>query len=354
VPSPIQRDPEKTSATIAEWLGRIFPGAHDITITKLHAPPSSGFSGETILVDAEWSENGTREAHPLAIRVEPTTYDVFLEPDLGVQYKVMKALADHTDVPMPPMLGFESDRALLGGQFFLMGRVDGEAAPDSPAYTEEGWIKDATPEQQGKLYDSGLRAMAGVHNSDWRKLGLESIARDEFDYVERYYVWAQEPGSENPTMDAAMAWMRANLPSPTDDPALCWGDSRPGNQLYRDFEVVAVLDWEMVTIGDPIMDLGWWLFLQRFHTEGTGVPLLPGFFEEPRAVARWEELTGRQVDPDVLHFYIGFAGIRFGCVMMRLATLMSEFGILPVESNMARNNPVLAVLANHLGLPAPS
>jgi aminoglycoside phosphotransferase (APT) family kinase protein len=354
VPSPIERDPGKTSATIAEWLGRTFPDAADITITKLHAPPSSGFSGETILVDAEWTQAGARSAHPLVIRVEPTVYDVFLEPDFAAQYKVMKALADNTDVPMPPMLAFEADRSLLGGQFSLMGRVEGEAAADSPPYTEEGFIKDAPPEQQAKLYDSGIRAMAAVHNVDWRKLGLDFIARDEIDYVERYYPWALEPGDENPTMDAAMAWMREHVPAQPDDLALCWGDSRPGNQLYKDFEVTAVLDWEMVTIWDPILDLGWWIFLQRFHTEGSGFPRLPGFPDEAATVARWEELTGRTVDPDVLFFYIALAGLRFGCVMIRLATLMTQFGVLPAGSGMQRNNPVLQVLANHLGLPAPS
>jgi aminoglycoside phosphotransferase (APT) family kinase protein len=354
VPSPIERDPEKTAAVIADWLGRTFPDIADIAITKLHAPPSSGFSGETILVDAEWTEGGTRSEHPLVIRVEPTTYDVFLEPDFEALYKVMKAIADNTDVPMPPMLAFEADRSLLGGQFALMGRVDGEAAADAPPYTEAGFIKDATPEQQAKLYDSGLRAMAGVHNADWRALGLDFVARDELDYLERYYQWALEPGDENPTMDAAMAWMREHKPALPEDLALCWGDARPGNQLYKDFEVSAVLDWEMVTIWDPVLDLGWWLFLQRFHTEGSGFAPLPGFSDEARAVARWEELTGRTVDPEVLFFYIALAGMRFGCVMIRLATLFKTFGMMPAEADMQRNNPVLHVLATHLGLPTPT
>ena len=350
MPSPIERDPEKTSAVIADWLGRTFPDAADIAITRLHAPPSSGFSNETILVDAEWSGS----AHPLVVRVEPTRHDVFLEPDFEAQYKVMKTLADETDVPMPPMLAYETDTSLLGARFYVMGRVEGEAAADAPPYTEAGFIKDASPEQQAKLYDSGLRAMAAIHNADWKGLGLGFVDRDEFDYVERYYRWALQPGDENPTMDAGMAWMRANLPDLPDDRALVWGDARPGNQLYKDFEVQAVLDWEMVTAGDPIMDLGWWLFLQRFHTEGSGFPPLPGFYDEARAVARWEELTGRKVDPDVLFFYIAFAGLRFGCVMIRLATLFKESGMMPAEADMQRNNPVLHVLANHLGLPAPS
>jgi aminoglycoside phosphotransferase (APT) family kinase protein len=226
-----------------------------------------------------------------------------------------------------------------------MERIDGEAAADSPAYTEEGWIVEATPEEQARLYDSGLRAMAAVHATDWQALGLHFVDRDEFDYVERYYAWALEESHEaNPVMERAMAWIRAHRPAPPAERALCWGDARPGNLLFRDFEVVAVLDWEMVEIGDPLMDLGWWLFLERFHTVGYGQPVPPGFPGEEGAIARWEQLTGRTADREVLHFYLVWAGARFGIVMMRLATLFKLFGLLPEDADMGRDNPVLTVL----------
>ena len=345
MPSPVQRDPDATAAAITEWLGGVFPDANDLAVTKVHVPPSSGFSGETLLVDATWDG----AAHPLVIRVAPTTYTVFLEPDFEAQYRVMKALSEQTDVPMPEMLAIEHDTKWLGAPFSLMRRVEGEAAPDAPAYTEEGWIVDASPEQQAQLYDSGLRAMARVHGVDWKGLGLDFVQRDEFDYLERYYAWADaEANEENPVMERAMAWIRANLPAPTSDPALCWGDARPGNLLFHDFEVSAVLDWEMVELGDPVMDLAWWLFLERFHTVGYGQPVPPGFPGEAGAIRRWEELTGRSVDADVLRFYVIWAGARFGVVMMRLSTLFKLFGLAPADADMGRNNPVLTVLAAEL------
>lgn len=345
MPAHVQRDPEATARTIAEWLGGQFPDADDVVVTKVHAPPSSGFSGETLLVDATWGG----EDHPLVIRVAPTTYMVFLDPDFEAQYKVMHALSKHTDVPLPEMLAYEPDTKWLGAPFSLMGRVDGEAAPDRPAYTDEGWIVDATPEQQARLYESGLQAMAKVNGTDWRALGLHFVDRDEFDYVEQYYAWAlKESNEDNPILESALAWIGANRPAPSPEPALCWGDARPGNLLFQEFEVAAVLDWEMVEIGDPIMDLGWWLFLQRYHTVGSSLPLPPGFLDEAATVKRWEELTGRTVDPDVLHFYLVWAGVRFGIVMMRLATLFKLFGLIPEEADMGRNNPVLNVLQAEL------
>jgi hypothetical protein len=100
----------------------------------------------------------------------------------------------------------------------------------------------------------------------------------------------------------------------------------------------------MVTIGDPIMDLAWWLFLERYHTVGSNLPLPPGFPGEAGAIARWSELTGRAVDPEVFRHYLVFAGIRFGIVMIRLGTLFKEFGLMPAEVPMERENPVLDLL----------
>jgi aminoglycoside phosphotransferase (APT) family kinase protein len=345
MPSPIQRDPDETRRAITGWVGQSFPDVGEIVVTDVRVPPSSGFSGETMLVDATWGG----ERQELVFRVAPTTYTVFLDADFEAQYEVMKALAERTDVPMPEMLAFEPDPSWLGSAFSLMRRVVGEAAPDSPPYTESGWVMDATAEQRARMCDSGLRAMARVHGTDWKALGLERVDRDEFAYVEDYYAWAlAESGLDNPIMERAMAWIRANRPAPPAERALCWGDSRPGNLLFRDFEVVAVLDWEMVEIGDPLMDVAWWLFLQRYHTVGSNQPLPSGFLDEAGVVARWQELTGRTVDPDALRFYVVWAGVRFGIVMMRLGTLFKQFGLLPAEVPMEAQNPVLDVLASEL------
>src|SRR5688572_8214995 len=110
MPAPIQRDPDETAAAIAAWLAKRFPDEGEIAVTNLSAPPSSGFSGETLLVDATWGG----EAHPLVVRVAPTTYTVFLDADFEAQYRVMEVLDQRTDVPMPEMLGFEADPSILG------------------------------------------------------------------------------------------------------------------------------------------------------------------------------------------------------------------------------------------------
>src|SRR5439155_21392253 len=76
--------------------------------------------------------------------------------------------------------------------------------------------------------------------------------------------------------------------------ALCWGDARLGNQIFAGQTCVAVLDWEMAHLGDPVADLAWWIALDRCFSEGVGAPRLAGFPDRDATIARWEQLTGRR------------------------------------------------------------
>uniref|UniRef100_UPI00202888D2 phosphotransferase n=1 Tax=Caballeronia sp. ATUFL_F1_KS39 TaxID=2921766 RepID=UPI00202888D2 len=84
------------------------------------------------------------------------------------------------------------------------------------------------------------------------------------EYYRRYLAWASD-GKPQPTVDAGLAWLLANQPQ--DEPVgLSWGDARVGNMIFSDARCVAVLDWEMVALGNPEQDLGWWLFLDWHHS----------------------------------------------------------------------------------------
>ena len=97
--------------------------------------------------------------------------------------------------------------------------------------------------------------------------------------------------------------------------------------MFRDGEVVAVLDWEMVALGDPRIDLGWWLFCDEVLTGARDRNVFPASRHASETVARWEELTGRSGDD--LHWFLVFAALRFTVVMLRLGTLLHEMGMIP-------------------------
>lgn len=360
MPIPEQRDLDAARAVIGEWLaGKV--GASEVTVSPITGPAFTGFSNETLIFDANWSEDGGARSAGYVIRVKPTVHTIFLESDFDSQYRVIKALADGTDVPMPPVHWYEDDESVLGAPFFVMGKVDGRVPADNPPYTQQGWMKEeASPAERERIVMTGLEAMSRIHRADWKALGLESLSKPQYgapgldqqlDYYQTSFEWAAE-GRHQPVAEAALEWVRANRPTGEEHLALGWGDARINNQIFdEDGNCIAVLDWEMVTLADPMMDLAWWLFLDRHFHEGLPAPRLEGFPTRARMLERYEELTGWE--PHDIEFYEVFAGLRFAVVMMRVTAMVVEFGLMPPDTDMGTNNTVTRLLAAMLGLPSP-
>ncbi|GMU77588.1 MAG: putative phosphotransferase [Acidimicrobiia bacterium] len=363
MPIPEQRDLEATRPVLAAWLAAHLR-ATGVEVGPIQGPALTGFSNETLLFDATYTPagRGARRTEGFVVRVQPTAHTVFLESDFEWQYRVLDILGTSTDVPVPVVRGFEADASILGAPFFLMERIDGCRVPaDSPPYTVGGWVHDdATPAQRRALVEHGLEAMAKVHDLDWARLGLGFLDKPRYGslgfeqqlrYYEAAFAWAAA-GEPQPVVGAALDWVRAHAPASDPEITLCWGDARINNQLFDDdLAVRAVLDWEMVTLADPMMDLGWWLFVDRHFHEGCARPRLDGFPTRDAMVTHYEAASGRAARD--LEFYEVFAGVRFGVVMMRINSLLIEFGLLPADSDMGRNNIVTHVLADMLGLPEP-
>jgi len=362
VPIPEQRDLEATRGILAPWFGGHFRGT-DVEVGPIQGPALTGFSNETLLMDVSYTDAaGARRTDGVVVRVKPTAHTVFLESDFEWQYQVLQILGTRTDVPVPVVRGFEADASILGAPFFVMDRIDGCRVPaDSPPYTVGGWVHDdLTPAERRTLVESGLAAMARVHALDWKALGLDFLDKPQYGalgfeqqlrYYEAAYAWAAR-GEEQPTVGPALDWIRAHAPAVDPEITVCWGDARINNQLFDvDCRVAAVLDWEMVTLADPMMDLGWWLFLDRHFHEGMFRDRLEGFPTREEMVAHYETVSGRTARD--LHFYEVFAGVRFGVVMMQIKNLLVEFELMPPESDMGRNNAVTHCLAALLDLPKP-
>src|SRR5437588_11648849 len=101
MPVPAQRDPGLTCSLLQGWLRGRLPRARDLVVTGLRTPSGSGFSGETLLFDAEWTDDGGTGRLPLVARVAPTAYQLFPEPRFEDQCRVMRVLGEETAVPLP-------------------------------------------------------------------------------------------------------------------------------------------------------------------------------------------------------------------------------------------------------------
>jgi aminoglycoside phosphotransferase (APT) family kinase protein len=247
------------------------------------------------------------------------------------------------------MLWFEEDASILGARFFVMRKVNGAAPADVPNYNEAGFLFEAAPAQRRKLWENAVDALIKVHQVPLETVNfldkpeLGSTGFDQvFEYWRRSYEWAAR-GKPQPVADIAWEWLNANMPTnrPT---ALSWGDSRLGNILFDEFEVAAVVDWEMLSLGGHEMDLGWFLFLDDFQQAGR--PRLEGMGSKEDTIARWEAGTGEKAE-DILWYQI-FAGFRFACVMMRIIQMYD----LPEGStpDPETDNPVTRLLAQLLEL----
>ncbi len=126
-------------------------------------------------------------------------------------------------------------------------------------------------------------------------------------------------------------------------PALCWGDARPGNIIWRDWQCASVTDWEGASIAPPESDVAWWIMFDRTMHEGSGVERLPGEPTREEQLAIYEEAAGRRVEDLLLHEI--FAAYRYCVIFVLMANRFVDRGVLPPDNEFWINNPVVDILA---------
>ncbi|MFC4604122.1 phosphotransferase family protein [Rhodococcus kronopolitis] len=371
-PSGSQRDTAELGRELQAWLEtRLHEGANP-QVTDVRLPGANGMSSETILFDAVWTEStedalfsepGTRRTHELVARVEPgaTTMPIFPSYDMGTQFAVMKRVGELSDVPVPTAYWSESDPAALGAPFFVMERIEGEVPPDVMPYNfGSSWLFDATDAQRRSLQDASVEVLATLHrienpvqHFDFLQLPdggptAEQAFRAHLARQRGYYNWAAAAGPRSPLIERSLDWLEANVPADDSPAVLCWGDSRIGNIMYRDFAPVAVLDWEMAALGPREMDLAWMIFLHRFFEDLAGLANLdgmPDFLRRADVEARYRDLTGHESTN--IEFYALYAALRHATIMFRIQCRAIAFGQaeLPADpDDMILHRPTLEAM----------
>ncbi|TNM40541.1 phosphotransferase family protein [Nocardioides albidus] len=340
------RDQGAVHDRLEEWLRTVLPGGADPVVTLHAGVDSNGMSSETVVLDVTHTVDGQRITAELVARVAPAPEDlpVFQEYRLPDQYGAMRLAAELTDVPVPAVRWMEPTGAVLGTPFFLMDRVTGVVPPDVLPYTfGDNWLFDATPEEQARLQRGSIEVLARLHAipdaattfafldpAAAGYAGPTPLARN----VARTRAWydyactaATGSSPRSPLIERGLAWLEANLPAEDDAPVLVWGDARIGNVMYDDFRPVAVLDWEMATLGTREMDLAWMVFAHRVFQEIAtmlGLPGLPDLLTEDAARATYAELSGVEVGDLTWHQL--HAAVLWGCVFLRTSARQIHFG----------------------------
>ncbi len=342
-----QRDPEATANALTSWLAN--QTGRSVEVRDLIVPQSSGFSNETFLFSAHW--DGSELGEALVLRSQPQQYALFPEINLiEQQYLSMKLLREHSDVPVATVRWAEASTAILGQPFFVMNRLDGFVPGDNPPYMTEGPVFDMDPTTRNQWHKNGIETLTRVGKVDWRAAGFAHLDKQHHGalgvqqrqgYFQHFLEWATQ-GQHHPVVHPVWDHLIAEWPDDSQHIDLCWGDARPGNQMYNGTEVIGVFDWEMVSLGNCESDLGWWLFLQRYSSDGVGAPLLEGMLSRGETIAEWERHLGRAATN--IDFYERLAGFHFSLVMIKLAEMM-EF------PEMSVNNPVADITLQLCGIP---
>ncbi|CAM3683006.1 phosphotransferase family protein [Tsukamurella strandjordii] len=334
-PASSQRRPEEVQQQLAAWFDAREPGAR---IVDLQLPEGNGMSSETLLGTVRLGGEERR----LVIRVAPRAESdpVFPSYDLPAQFAVMRHAADH-GVPAPSCLWVEEDPAILGAPFLVMERIDGEVPPDVMPYTFGAWRPEATTADRAALRDASVDVIAAIHAVPVPAAPLpmpgqkpgESALAAHLRRLGEFYDWAADGHRRAPILDRALVWAAEHLPA-HDDAVLNWGDARIGNLIYAEDTPIAVLDWEMATIGPPELDLGWFVYLHRFFqdlAELAGLPGLPDFLRRSDVEQRYAQTTGHT--PREMDFYTAYAAIVHGVIMYRIQTRAIDFGAAAPAEN---------------------
>ena len=160
------RDPATVPGLLEDWLAGVLPAGAEPKVTLHSGIDANGMSSETLVFDATWTEDGEQRTGEYVARVAPAEHDipVFMDYALQDQYDAMRIVGERTDVPVPVVGLVEPSGDVLGTPFFLMDRIDGVVPPDVPPYNwGDNWLADASVEDQRRLQDSTVRAIAGLH-----------------------------------------------------------------------------------------------------------------------------------------------------------------------------------------------
>jgi aminoglycoside phosphotransferase (APT) family kinase protein len=224
----------------------------------------------------------------------PSAHDVLREA------RVLHALEGRA--PVPRVLAVCDDERVIGAPFYVMERIAGEVVSDTlpPAL-------DGEPERR-RMADELVDALVTLHAVDWRAAGLEGFGKPD-GYLERQLkrfggLWERNRTRELPAVERVGRWLAESMPQ-SPPATIVHGDYRLGNVMYAPeppARLVAIFDWEMSTIGDPLADLG---YLCTFWVDRDDPPAgiferhavtrAPGFPARGELLARYEQVSGRAI-----------------------------------------------------------
>jgi aminoglycoside phosphotransferase (APT) family kinase protein len=235
------------------------------------------------------------------------------------EYRVLHAL-NGTDVPHPEAIAACEDTDVIGAAFYLMGHVDGW----SPISTD-GWPPpfDTDLEARSGLATQLVDGIARLARVDWKARGLEGFGRPDGFHDRQVDRWLSHLAAfqfrDIPGIDVAAEWLRAHRPR-VYEPGILHGDYQFANVMFAfgaPARLAAIVDWEMATVGDPLLDLGWVLMGASDDSDvagpSSGYADWTGMPSKSELLAHYESVSGRPVDE--IDYYVILARFKIAIVL---------------------------------------
>jgi aminoglycoside phosphotransferase (APT) family kinase protein len=229
------------------------------------------------------------------------------------EYRAMTALAE-TEVPVPRMRVLCTDETVIGTAFYVMEYLDGRVFTDLS-------LPGLAPAERRAIFDDMNRVLAALHLVDFQAVGLGDFGRPQGYIARQIGLWSRQyaasGATDAPEMERLMTWLPEHLPA-REHCAIAHGDYRLGNLMFHRAEprVIAVLDWELATLGHPMADLAYNCLPWRLPPELVG---FRGF--EPEGVPSESEYVAayakRTNFPDVadLDYFVVFSLFRLAAIL---------------------------------------
>jgi aminoglycoside phosphotransferase (APT) family kinase protein len=268
--------------------------------------------GHSNLTFAVTDANGNR----FVLRRPPLGHRLASAHDMGREHRIIAALAA-SDVPVAPALGFCDDPAVNDLPFYVMRFVDGLVVRD-----KEFAEKSLSPAARRRASESLVDTMARIHAVDIDKVGLSDLGKHDGYIARQLKRWHQNIVDQRtrdlPLVESVYEELMRRIPA-QDGVSIVHGDYRLDNCMVNpQGDVIAVLDWEICTLGDPMADVGLLMvYWNGPHDEASAwsntVCTADGFLDRADLAARYAERSGRDISK--LDFYTAFAFWKLACII---------------------------------------
>jgi len=257
----------------------------------------------------------------LVLRRPPFASKVKAAHDMNREYTILSRLSGSYG-PAPKPVAFCEDESILGAKFYLMERIRG-------AILRGRQEVEVSPETASACCLSFISNLAALHGLDYRALGLDQLYRQGW-YTQRQVLgWAERyinsKTDEIPGIDSAFAWLKERIPQDTGA-VLIHNDYKFDNLVLDPQDlthIIGVLDWEMSTIGDPLMDLGSTLGYWTEAGDPSGLQAtqcfltsLPGSMTRIELAEEYARLTGRDIS-NILFYYV-FSLLKIAVIVQQI------------------------------------